>query len=67
MNKNRLTMVPGESQRDEWREVIRSLRAAESERVEFYELTAKMTRTKYDALVAEGFTEAQALELCKVL
>ena len=26
---------------------------------------AKMTRAKYSALVAEGFTEAQAIELCK--
>lgn len=26
---------------------------------------AKMTRAKYNALVAEGFTEAQAIELCK--
>jgi len=28
---------------------------------------ARLTRTKYEALVANGFTEAQALELSKTL
>jgi len=26
---------------------------------------AKLHKAKYDALVAEGFTEVQAIELCK--
>ena len=33
--------------------------------VEFARLRAKLMRVRYQALVAEGFTEAQALELCK--
>jgi len=30
-------------------------------------MIAKLRRSYYDAYLAEGFTEAQALELCKVL
>lgn len=26
---------------------------------------AKLTRAKYDALIAEGFTEQQAIQLCR--
>ena len=33
--------------------------------LEYVELGCKFTRTKFLALVAQGFTEAQALELCK--
>lgn len=32
---------------------------------EFEQLQAKLVRAKYLALVAEGFTEQQAIELCK--
>ncbi len=28
-------------------------------------LLARLQKAKYDALVAEGFTDAQAIELCK--
>jgi hypothetical protein len=33
--------------------------------LEFNLLNAKVLRSKYQALVAEGFTEDQALSLCK--
>lgn len=33
--------------------------------MEFAELQARLTRTKYNALLKEGFTEVQAIELCK--
>ena len=33
--------------------------------LEFMALSATMTRAKFKALVKEGFTEAQAIELCK--
>lgn len=30
-------------------------------------LQARLTRAKYDALIAQGFNEMQAIELCKQL
>jgi len=35
--------------------------------IQFEVQKARLTRAKYEALVANGFTEAQALELCKTL
>jgi len=35
--------------------------------LEFQEYQAIITRSKYDALIKEGFNEIQALELCKTL
>jgi hypothetical protein len=32
---------------------------------EYETIQAKVTRSKYEALIEVGFTEAQALELCK--
>lgn len=32
-----------------------------------FNLIARLTKAKYDALVAEGFTPEQAIELCKRL
>lgn len=32
---------------------------------EYHQLDAKIKRAKYDALLAEGFSPDQALELCK--
>jgi len=33
--------------------------------VEYAQLNARIQRAKYEALVKEGFTEQQSLELCK--
>ena len=35
--------------------------------IELYEMTAKLTRAKFDALVRAGFNDAQALELSKTI
>lgn len=33
--------------------------------IDYVQLNAKIQRAKYEALVKEGFTEQQALELCR--
>lgn len=42
--------------REEWPQICRHL-----------SVMAKLHREKYNALLAQGFTEAQALELCKTV
>lgn len=35
--------------------------------VKEFSLLARLQKAKYDALVVEGFTEKQAIELCKTI
>lgn len=44
---------------------VDTMRASMPVFIESAKLTATMTRAKYEALIDEGFTPAQALELCK--
>lgn len=44
---------------------VEQLKRCIPEQIEAAQLMAKIRRAQYLALVAEGFTEAQALEICK--
>lgn len=46
-------------------QLVRDLREQMPMQIEMEQLMAKVRRAKFLALVAEGFTEGQALELCK--
>lgn len=44
---------------------LKDLAAALPSMIESQSITAAILRAKFNALVKEGFTEAQAIELCK--
>jgi hypothetical protein len=46
-------------------QLVRDMRDNIAAHIEINQLQARITRAKYIALVKEGFTEAQALQLCK--
>lgn len=48
------------------RTVITAMKETLEAQMEMDRLLAKITRSKFKALTDEGFTEAQALELCKI-
>jgi len=56
--------TPGEKLQ-EFKEAVRQMTLTLPVQLEMMAIQAKLIRAKYNALVAEGFTEQQALELCK--
>lgn len=54
-----------EQQRVAFAQLLLQAREDMPAQIEYEQLKAKLTRAKYLELVAQGFTEAQALELCK--
>jgi len=46
-------------------QLVKDMRDNIAAHIEINQLQARITRAKYIALVKEGFTEAQALQLCK--
>jgi hypothetical protein len=60
MNDN-LRLLTGNGVKDHNRE----LRDGLAQIIEAQSLIAQITRGKYNALIAQGFTASQALELCK--
>ena len=55
----------GEKQRDKIKDAIRDMQAQLPYIVAGQQAMAKATRAKYLALVEEGFSASEALELCK--
>lgn len=60
-----LRAIEGGGVPDKAQEEFRRLQANLQIILEAQQCVATITRAKYIALVAEGFTPAQALELCK--
>lgn len=50
---------------DKARLALAELRDSLPIQIEYVVMTAQLTRAKFNALRKEGFTEAQAIELCR--
>lgn len=57
--------INGDATPNEMRESLRQLSENMDVIMESQEIMAKIIRKKYLSLIKEGFTEAQALELCE--
>ena len=66
-DKDNITLLPGGASPNAMKEALRNLKEVQGEMIEYQAIQAKLHREKYDALILEGFTSEQALELCKVL
>ena len=60
-----LTPIRGAGKPDEAAETLRKLQANLESAMALQAVLAKITRAKYESLMAEGFSAEQALELCK--
>lgn len=63
----KISVLEGGGLPDNLKESLRELKSGFDAFAEYLQILAKLTRIKYRALIDEGFTEAEALELCKEL
>jgi len=64
--QNKFTVIPTAG-RDEMRATLEQMKRQLPVFLEYTQTLAKIRKTAFDAHVAEGFSEDQALELCKTL
>lgn len=50
---------------DAMKGILLSIRRDMDNQIELIAIKAELTKKKYDTLISSGFTEAQAIELCK--
>ena len=60
-----ITKINGGGVPDKVRDELRYLQANMQVVLEYQAIVAQITRAKYDAFITQGFTQEQALELCK--
>lgn len=62
---SKLTSITGGASPNKMADLVRNVRENLPHTIEYLEIDAQLRRRKFQRLMAEGFTEAQALELCK--
>lgn len=67
MRKDNLRVLPGNATPSINKEQIRKMKEDLPLMKEYLQLAAELTKAKYEALKAQGFTPAEALELSKTL
>lgn len=60
-----ITAINGGAKPDKAAESVMNLRGSMATLLEYLELDAQLRRKKFEALMSRGFTDAQAIELCK--
>lgn len=65
MSDHKLIVLPGGATKNQLKEATRALQEGLPDMLEYERLTAQLHKAKFDALKEQGFTDEQALVLCK--
>ncbi len=62
---NKLKLLKGGGTADELKQAVRTMRDIMPDYIEYLKIDAQLRREKFKALIESGWTEDQAVELCK--
>lgn len=62
-----MTLIPIETKPNEVRAALEEMKRGMDDQIKIIKLLAELRRAKYQAHIDQGFSEDQALELCKTI